>query len=404
MEQKLRHISACFLVLLTGFVLTGCKQEAGSAPPETRLEAKKVRVARVQALATEETVPATGSLAAQDRAVLSVKVSGRVETIFADLGSTVKQGDLLVQVEQRDYELRREQADAALAQARARLGLSLGGDEDKAEPEKTSIVREARALLSEASKNRERLVKLNREGVIPVAEVETAEAAFQVATNRFEESIHEAKNRMATLKQRQAELQMAEQQLKDTGIRAPFPGIVEQRQSSPGEFLNIGSPVITVVRVHPIRLRLEVAEKDGPRVKLGQIVHLRLEGSDESHDATISRISPVIAAGNRMLQVEADVPNPRGLLRPGSFVRADIVVNDQAPGLFVPAGAVQTFAGIQKIFLVQQGKAVEKEVSLNRKRGLLVEVLGAIQADEIIVVEPGNLRNGQPIEILPTDS
>jgi RND family efflux transporter MFP subunit len=404
MDAKRKSIARVCLLVLTGVALTGCRQETKVAATESRLETKKVRVARVQELAIEETVGAFGSLAAHDRAVLSAKVSGRVQAIFVDLGSPVKQGDLLAAIEKRDYELRREQAQAALAQARARLGLSLSGEEDEATPEKTSIVKEARAVLAEATKNRDRLLRLSKEGVIPEAEVETAEATFQVATNRFEESIHEAKNRMAALKQRQAELEMAEQQLKDTEIRAPFPGVVEQRQTSPGEFLNVGAPVITVVRVDPIRLRLEVAEKDGPRVKVGQKVYVRLEGNDEAHAATISRVSPVIAAGNRMLLVEADVPNAQRALRPGALVKADIVVNDKAPGIFVPSEAVQTFAGMQKIFLVQQGKAAEKQVKLGRKRGPLVEVLGGAKAGEMVVLQPGSLRSGQPVEIMANET
>ncbi|MGZ8899076.1 MAG: efflux RND transporter periplasmic adaptor subunit [Limisphaerales bacterium] len=405
MESK--SIWKSWFLLLACCVFAGCskeqKQDGGKRGP-AQLETKKVRVARVQRLDTEETVYATGSLAAQDRATLSVKVPGRVESIEADLGMAVKQGDRLARIERQDYELRLRQADAALAQARARLGLSLGGEQDKAEPEKASIVKEAQALLNEATKNRERVKSLRAEGVVAEADVETAEAAYQVAVNRYEESVHEAKNRMATLRMRQAELELAQQQLNDTEIRAPFAGIVEQRQTSPGEYLSIGVPVLTVVRVDPIRLRLEVSEKDAPRVQIGQTVHLRVEGSERQHDGKISRVSPVISSDNRMLLAEADVPNPEGLLRPGSFAKANIVVNDQAPGLFVPEGSVLTFAGMQKIFLVQEGKAAEKEVTLKRERDGFVEVLGEVKAGDEVVVDPGTLRNGQPVELISNES
>ena len=388
-------------------VVGGCSKEQkqeGSRKGPPQLETKKVRVAKVQRLDTEETVYATGSLGAQDRATLSAKVSGRVESIAADLGMVVKQGDLLAQIEKREYDLRRHQAEAALAQARARLGLSLSGEEDKVEPEKTSIVKEAQAVLNEATKNRDRVKNLRAEGVVPEADVETAESTYQVAVNRYDEAVHEAKNRMATLRMRQAELGLAEQQLKDTEIRAPFNGVVEQRQTSPGEFLNIGAPLMTVVRVDPVRLRLEVSEKDAPRVQIGQTVHIRVEGSEKQHDGKISRVSPVITADNRMLQAEADVPNPHGTLRPGSFVKANIVVNDKAPGMFVPEGSVITFAGMQKIFVLREGKAVEKEVSLRREQNGLVEIMGEVKADEVVVVDPGTLRNGQPVEVITNES
>lgn len=405
MESKQIWKSWC--LLLACCVFAGCskeqKQDGGKRGP-AQLEAKKVRVARVQRLDTEETVYATGSLAAQDRATLSAKVPGRVASIEADLGMPVKQGDLLAQIERQDYELRVRQADAALAQARARLGLSLGGEQDQVEPEKTSIVKEAQALLNEATKNRDRIKSLRSEGVVPEADVETAEANYQVAANRYEEAVHEAKNRMATLRMRQAELELAQQQLNDTEIRAPFGGMVEQRQTSPGEYLSIGVPVLTVVRVDPIRLRLEISEKDAPQVQIGQTVHLRVEGRERQHDGKISRVSPVISSGNRMLVAEADVPNAKGLLRPGSFAKANIVVNDKAPGLFVPEEAVLTFAGMQKIFLVREGKAVETAVTLRRERDGLVEVLGEFKGGEEVVVEPGNLRNGQPVELMLSKS
>jgi RND family efflux transporter MFP subunit len=388
---------ACFL--------TACnKKEANNASNRPQLEAKKVRVARVQELPVEETVAASGALAAYDRAVLSAKVPGRVEAMLVDMGTAVKQGDLLARIEKRDYELRRQQAEAALAQARARLGLSLSGEEDKAEPEKASIVKEARAVLAEATKNRERFLKLRAEGVIPEAEVETAEAGFQVAVNRYEESIHEAKNRIAALKQRQAELALVEQQLQDTEIRAPFPAIVEQRQTSPGEFLNTGVPVMTIVRIDPIRARLAVSERDSHRVRHGQTARLRVEGIEKEFQGTITRVSPVIAAESLMLPVEADVPNPQGVLKAGSFVKADIVVNETAPGLFVPRSAVITFAGLQKIFLVEQGKAAEKEVKLGREFGGQVEVFGQLKAGEVVVVDPGTLRSGQPLQTVTTES
>jgi multidrug efflux pump subunit AcrA (membrane-fusion protein) len=133
-------------------------------------------------------------------------------------------------------------------------------------------------------------------------------------------------------------------------------------------------------------------------------VYLQVEGSERQHDGRISRVSPVITRENRMLIAEADVPNPTGILRPGSFVKANIVVNQSAPGLFVPQGSVQTFAGMQKIFLVRDGKAIEKEVRLNRERDGLVEIAGEFNAGDTVVVDPGTLRNGQPVEIITNES
>jgi len=388
-------------LLLASFA--ACSPSADKAAAQ-KTAPKRVRAIAASELAVEETVYGTGNLAAQDRAVLSAKVMGRVDGIFVDIGSQVRKGDLLAQIQKREFELRRQQADAALSQARARLGLALTGEEDKVEPEKTSVVKEAKAVLGEATRNRDRLLALRDQGIISAADVESAEAQYQVALNRYDESMHEAKNRMATLLQRKAEVDLADQELRDTEIRAPFDGVVEQRQTSPGEFLNLATPVLTLVRIDPIRLHIEISEKDAPRVRLDQKVYLRVEGLDQPLEGRLGRLSPVISAGNRMLVAEADLPNPSGILRPGSFVKADVVVNDKLPGTFVPKTAIVTFAGIEKIFVVEKGKAAEKEVSLKRKRGDLVEIEGNVKVGDLVVVEPGNLRNGQPIQTGENDT
>ena len=393
------------LVLFAGLcLLPGCAEKGEAKRAEHKEAPKKVSVAKVELLPAEETVYATGTLAAMDRAVLSAKVPGRVQEIRADLGSNVKKGDVLAQIEKTDFELKKLQADAALAQARARLGLALTGEEDKAAPENVSIVKEARAVMNEATKNRERIGRLREQGIIAEAELETVEANYQVALNRYEESLHEAKNRLAMLKQRQAELNIADQELIDTTIRAPFDGVVEARQTSPGEYLKEATPILTLVRINPIRLRAEVAEKDAPHVKSGQEVRLQIEGVEQEYRSKMSRLSPVITAENRMLIAEADFDNADGSLRPGSFGKIEIVVNAARETLFVPASAVVTFAGMQKVFVVNAGKAVEKEVHCGRRKADKLQVLSGLKRGEIVVLEPGNLRAGQTVEMPGTDT
>lgn len=364
------------------------------------MQPRAVRVARAERREVEQTIYATGSLAAQDRAVLSAKVPGRLASIAVDLGSAVREGDLLAQIEKRDFELKRQQAEAALAQARARLGLALSGEEDKIEPEQSSIVKEAQAVLSEATKNRERIQKLRGQGILPDADLESAESAYQVALNRLEEARYEARTRLATLQQRQAELDLARQQVKDTEIRAPFHGVIERRQTSPGEYLGVAAPIVTLVRTDPIRLRLEISERDAARVALGNRVLLKLEGSSRVYESPITRLSPAISESNRMLLAEADFKNPEGLLRPGSFAKADVVVSEKVPGVFIEKAALSTFAGLHKVFVLENGKAVEQAVTLGRVVGTQVEVHGKVAAGALVILEPGSLRNGQPVQMI----
>jgi hypothetical protein len=98
--------------------------------------------------------------------------------------------------------------------------------------------------------------------------------------------------------------------------------------------------------------------------------------------------------------VEAEVPNPGGVLRPGSFARADIITSADLPVVFVPAAAIVQFAGIEKVFLVRDGKAVEQRVRAGRRQGQQVEIIQGVNAGDTVVVDPGNLVGGQPVTVV----
>lgn len=97
--------------------------------------------------------------------------------------------------------------------------------------------------------------------------------------------------------------------------------------------------------------------------------------------------------------VEAEVPNRDARIRPGSFATATIVVDADAPALLVPASSVVTFAGLDKVFVVADGKAVEKRIQVGRKSADRVEVLSGLGATDAVVVEPGALVGGQPVSV-----
>jgi RND family efflux transporter MFP subunit len=346
----------------------------------------------------ERTVAVIGSLAAQDVATLSVKVSGRIQTIAVDLGSSVRKGELIAQVEPQDYELQLKQADALLSQARARLGLPLTGDDDKVDPNETSTVKEARARLEEARKNRDRIAELNEQGILSQSERETADATYEVAANRYRDALEEVNNRMAQLAQRRAGVEIARKQLADTVIHAPFDGAVQERRASPGEYLAEGTPVATIVRIDPLRLRVEAPERESAAIRNGQRVRVWMEGDATSHLGTISRVSPALDPQTRMLIVEADIPND-GSLRPGSFVRGEIITGADHRSLSMPTDALVTFAGIEKVFVVQQGKAVERPVSIGRRGTNWVEVVNGVKAGDVVVLNPGNLQTGEAVKV-----
>jgi RND family efflux transporter MFP subunit len=368
---------------------------AGAAPRSEAPRAVRVVLAVEERL--PRTVAVTGTLAADEAVIVGFKVAGRLAELTVDLGSPVRRGQVIARLDATDFRHRVEQADAARRQARARLGLAPDGADDRVKPEETALVREARAVLDEARLNRERSARLVEQELIARAQMDAAVAALLVAEGRYQAAVEEVRNRQALLEERRSDLALARQQLDDTVLRAPIDGAVQERRASVGEYLAAGAPVATVVRVHPLRLRVAVPEREVTGIRIGQPVGVRVEGDPQEHPGTVARLSPVIQEQSRTLMVEAEVANPEGRLRPGAFARAEIVVEAGRSAVLVPASAIVTFAGIEKVIGVEDGKAVEKTVRTGRRVGDRVEIVEGLAAGVPVVVEPGNLTGGQPV-------
>lgn len=185
---------------VSGAGLAGCERADRSQTVKSgkaAAPARAVKVAKAERRAVERAITATGTLAAQEKSVLSAKVSGRLQRLAVDVGSVVKAGDLLAQIEPRDYELGVQQALAALAQARTVLGLMPEGSDDCVEMEQVSAVKQARAVLQESAKNRDRVKSLSQSGISSQSELDTVESAYTVAQSRYETALQEARTRLA---------------------------------------------------------------------------------------------------------------------------------------------------------------------------------------------------------------
>jgi len=357
------------------------------------------------ALATEgrlpRTVIVTGTLAADEEVVAGFKVPGRVSEIAVDLGSPVRTGQVLARLDPTDYRLRVEQAEASLRQVRAGLGLPPDGSDERVDPEKTALVREARAVLDEARLNRDRMAQLWEKNYIARSEYDASLSRLLVAEGRYQAAVEEIRNRQELLAERRSGVSLARQQLADTVLHAPIDGAVRERRASVGEYLAAGAPIAGLVRIHPLRLKVSVPERDAPSIRVGQTVRVRLEGDPAEHAGRVARLSPSIQEQNRTLIVEAEVPNREGRLRPGAFARAEIVVEADRSAVLLPAAAIVTFAGMEKAFTVTDGRAVEKRIRTGRRTGDRVEILEGFAAGEQVVVDPGTLTGGWPVLVKP---
>jgi RND family efflux transporter MFP subunit len=394
-----RALAPVFVIVALGAAACGGDRPA-TAVPKNETPSRQVRVVAAAQTTAARVVSASGTLAADDQFVLGTKVVGRLGEIPVDLGSRVKKGQAIARIDQSDYRLRVEQADAALQQSRVRLGLPASGNSDKVDIEQTSLVRQAAAVFKEARLSHDRMVELWDRKLIARSELDSAVSQLAVAEGRYQDAIEEVRNRLAVLVQRRSELEIARQQLADTVIVSPIDGAVSERQAAVGQYLPAGAPVVTLVRTDPLRLRLAVPEREAGLVRVGQTVDLTVESDANKYQGRVARLSPAIAENNRTLMIEADVPNSRGALRPGSFAKADIVIAAGQEIVTVPHNSIITFAGIEKVLMVVQGKTVEKRVRTGRRIGAQVEVTEGIFAGNQVIVQPGNLVAGEPVTVV----
>lgn len=373
------------------------KQGQGSEAAEP---ARDVRLARAEEGRLARTVAVSGTLAADEQAELGIKVAGRIQQVMVDIGDPVRRGQAIARIIPTDLELRVVQARTALEQARARLGIPAAGPDRVVDPRETAVVKQAVANLKQATLTRDRMARLLEEQLIPPSDFDAAEAGLSVADARHQEAIEEVNTRQGLLAQRRSELALAERQLADSVVTAPFDGRISERLVSAGDYVPVGGAVAVLVRVNPLRLRLGVPEREAVGVKVGLPVQLSVDGDPGTYTGRVARISPAFSEENRTLLVEAEVPNPDGRLKPGSFAKAEIVIEASDPVVLVPASSIVSFAGIQKVIAVEEGKAVEKRVQTGRRSGDQVEITEGIKAGEAVVLQPGNLVGGQPVNVL----
>lgn len=383
-------------------VSTGCSGPY-SSPSVSAKNADRpvtVRTATLRPETIPETVTATGELFAEDQATIGVKVAGRVAKLHVDLGSRVEAGQVIAELERDDYEFRVRQSEAMVEQTRARLGLG-PNDGDTVDPNNTAIVRQAAASLREARLMQGNADKLFKEGVASNVDYQRAGVALDAAEARFQAAIEEIHRARAELIERRASLALARQNLADTVVRAPFSGAITRRQATLGEYLPVNATVAVLVRWHPLRIRLEVPERQAGKVKLGQRIDVQVETSRATRSGRVVRLSPAIDAQNRTLRIEGEIPNEDGVLRSGSFVEGVITVDPQAQGVAVPASSLISFAGVNRVFVVESGALADRQVRPGRRlNGDRVEIVSGLKPGDQLVLEPRDrLSAGQRVQI-----
>ncbi|MDB5841149.1 MAG: efflux transporter periplasmic adaptor subunit [Herminiimonas sp.] len=365
-----------WIVLLVFLIAVGgaaamAKKRAQPAVPAVPAEPAALEflasdVTQVQARDLRQTLALSGSLRAVNQVAVKARVAGEVREVLVREGEAVKAGQVLIRMDDPDYQARLKQAKGALAAAQGQLEI--------------------------AAKARDNNHALLGKGFISKNAFENAESQFAIA--------------QANVDSARGAVDVAQKSLSDTVIRAPMSGLVSSRTVQPGEKVSADNKLLDVVDLRQMELEAAVPTSDIMHIALNQEVLLKVEGLPSQISGRVARINPATQTGSRSILVYIQIDNPQGLLRVGMFGEAQLTLAKKTGVLTAPQSAIRDNAGSSHVYAIENGLLAQKQVTLgirgNDGTGDAVEITGGL-ADGARIVRNnlGNLRVGTRVRIAP---
>lgn len=357
------RVSAAAAVLVA--VLNMACGNSHVAPATEARAAISVTVAPVTGIDDPVTIEATGSFQADESSDVAPESSGRVVATPVDVGQFVRTGAVLVRLEGIDAGLRLDEARATVARAEASVKFA----ESQNELAQTTARRYASLL----------------------ATGDVSRTVADQARTGAETMLQNVNTARATLAQARAQLALAEKAVADVVVSAPFAGFISERKVSLGEYVQPSMPVVTLLKIDPLRLQLSLPGVQAGRVAAGQQVTATVDAyPGKSFSGAVTAVNPQISAESRSFVVEARVPNPDALLKPGMFAVATIDQGRTTRALLVPRRAVieDVNTNSYRVFAIDKdNRARIRVVQLAaRQQGDMIKIVAGLEEDERVAI------------------
>jgi len=357
---------------------------------------------------------ANGDIAPLMQVDLFPKVSGYLEKISVQMGDSVRQGQVVAQIDRAEFLEKVREIDAKVAQAKAQYEELEAGTRVEDIREAEEAVKQAQSRFNNAKLQRERILALYNRQVISKKELDVSEMDYNVT----EAQLAGAEQRLKSLKEgarpearaaalgklKEMEAILAQEQirLQNTQIVAPFSGEIVRRNVDSGALVSPSTPLVTLVHLETLKVVANVLEKDIALVKVGMKVKVLPEAyPDKPFEGTIVRINKALDLATRTLQAEINIPNPGHLLKPGMFARIEVALKEKPNTLAVPREAVSEEGGKPFLFVVEGNQAFRRPVVTGIEQGQLIEVVeGLKDGDKVVIRGQESLRDGSAIRVI----
>lgn len=365
---------------------------------------------------------AGGYVIPRNQIEVSPQIVGRIQDIYVDRGSKVKQGDVLLKIEDSEYQARVSQAEAALASSKARLAELLAGSRREEIQAAQAAVNSAEATLKNAEADFKRIESLSADEVISRQALDRAKTEFNVADANLDsarknfELVRKGPRKevidaaRAQAHEAEANLEYARTQLNYTVIRAPISGTVIEKLAKKGELVSFQSfggtrgaktSVLTMADLQDLQVEIDLNENDLAKVHMGQPGEIRLDSlPDQVFKGMVDEIAPAADRQKATVQIKVAIKNPTSEVRPEVNARVTFLdsgepkkaAGRQESKIYIPRAALapapQGSPEGSIVYLVSGGVAVARPVKLGDEGPKGVQVVEGLKGDEQIIVDP----------------
>jgi HlyD family secretion protein len=442
MKRTARIAVLVLVVTVAAVVILGCGKPK---PKDVVTEAAvPVALAEVTLGSMSETVPVTGTLKADREAAVKPQVSAQVTAVLAQEGDAVSQGQVLITLDQTDYQNQVRQASAAVATAQASVGAARAQWQasvrrlqvvvEGARPEERAIARskleQAEAALRQAQADLQRRQKLFDAGAISKEAQEAAQTAFdtartirdaaaqsvqllekgarpeevEAARSEAEAAHKQMESAQENVNLASATLARARELLSYTTIRSPISGVVYERSIEPGEIVSTGNdPLLRIADLNSVYYEATVPGRLAPQVQAGQPVTVSVRGDgSRTTQGTVHKLVPVANPMSRDFVAIVRVSKAQGLARPGLYAEGQIVTKRREAVPLIPKDALLERNGRTVVYVVASDQAKERSVKVGLTDASRAEVLSGLSPGEKIVVEGAStLSDGAKVAVQP---
>jgi multidrug efflux pump subunit AcrA (membrane-fusion protein) len=392
------------VVFLLALMAVSCGRPARDEKDTVRDPVIAVRVQRPDRIQRPVFVAASGTVEATQTANLGFQIPGRIAHVYVEEGQPVRKGQVIAELDSVEYQygLQASEGQAGIAQA------SLDKAQTGTRPEE---LEQARAAYEKSEDEYQRYRRLyERKSMAPVdfARVEAgyraAKAQYEMAQNGVRKEDRAAAD--SAVKQAQAQVAVNRKRVLDTRLVSPIEGIVARRSIEPGEMVNAGLPVFSIINLNPARVRVGIPESDIGRIRVGQAARIAIPALGGSEfKGSVDLVGVTADPNSRTFTAKIAVSNPALRLKAGMIAEASIEASGTVNIVTIPGEAIvhdPQGGTLVYVYYPDKKRVHARRVETGSVRDRGVEINSGLSGDELVVIAGQHkLWEGSLVEVMP---